>query len=82
MRARCGGGAAAWVAWVLTAPGTQGSWWRGQQEIQCSRRYDNQYWPIHFNILTWRTLLPDRENWQATVYRVAESNTTEANLRA
>ena len=33
MRARCGGGAAAWVAGVLAAPGTQGSWWLGQQEI-------------------------------------------------
>ena len=38
VRARCGGGAAAWVAGVLAAPGTQGSWWLGQQEIQCSRR--------------------------------------------
>jgi len=33
VRARYGGGAAAWVAVVLTAPGTQGSWWLGQQEI-------------------------------------------------
>ena len=31
--ARGGGGAAAWVAGVLAAPGTQGSWWLGQQEI-------------------------------------------------
>ena len=38
VRARCGGGAAAWVAGVLAAPGTQGSWWPGQHEIQCSRR--------------------------------------------
>ena len=30
---RCGGGAAAWVAGVLAAPGTQGGWWLGQQEI-------------------------------------------------
>ena len=37
MRARCGGGAAAWVAGVLAAPGTQGSWWPGQQEIYCCR---------------------------------------------
>jgi len=29
VRARCGGGAAAWAAWVLAAPGTQGSWWLG-----------------------------------------------------
>ena len=33
VRARCGGGAAAWVAGVLAAPGTRGSWWLGQQEI-------------------------------------------------
>ena len=32
VRARCGGGAAAGVAGVLAAPGTQGSW-LGQQEI-------------------------------------------------
>ena len=38
VRARCGGGAAAWVAGVLAAPGTQGSWHLGQQEIQRSRR--------------------------------------------
>ena len=33
VRARCGGAAAAWVAGVPPAPGTQGSWWLGQQEI-------------------------------------------------
>ena len=33
VRARCGGGAAACVAGVLAAPGTQGSWQPGQQEI-------------------------------------------------
>ena len=33
VRARCGGGAAAWVAGVLVIPGTQGSWWLVQQEI-------------------------------------------------
>ena len=38
VRAWCGGGAAAWVAAFLAAPGTQGSWGLGQQEIQCSRR--------------------------------------------
>ena len=38
VRARCGGGAAAWVAEVLAAPGPQGSWRLGQQEIYCSRR--------------------------------------------
>ena len=37
LRARCGGGAAAWVAGILATPGTQGSRHLGQQEIQCSR---------------------------------------------
>ena len=38
MRARCGGDTAAWVTEVLAAPGTQGSWRLGQQEIEGSRR--------------------------------------------
>ena len=55
MRARGGGGAAAWVAGVLAAPGTQGGWQLGQQEIQCSRRV----WPEkamapHSSTLAWR----------------------------
>ena len=31
--AKCGSGEAAWVTGVLAAPGTQGSWQLGQQEI-------------------------------------------------
>ena len=31
--ARCRDGAAAWVTQVLAAPGTQGDWKLGQQEI-------------------------------------------------
>ena len=38
VRTRYGGGAAALVAGVLEAPGSQRSWWLGQQEIQCSRK--------------------------------------------
>ena len=38
VRTRCGGGAAAWVSGLLAAPGSQGGWRLGQQEIQCSRR--------------------------------------------
>ena len=38
VRAMYGGDAAAWVAGVLAAPGIQGSWRLGQQEIQCSGR--------------------------------------------
>ena len=33
VRARCGGGAAAWVAGALAAPGTHGSQGLGQQEV-------------------------------------------------
>ena len=33
VRVRCGGGGAAWVTGVLEAPGIQGSWRLGQQEI-------------------------------------------------
>ena len=73
VRARCGGGAAAWVTGVLAAPGTQGGWRLGQQETQCSRRYGSQYWPLRSSVLAWRT--PDREAWQATVYRVTKSQT-------
>jgi len=76
-RARCGGGAAAWVAGVLAVPGTQGSWWLGQKEIQCSRRV---WQPICSSILDWRTHFLDRKTWQATVYRVAKSDTTEVTL--
>ena len=36
--ASCGGGAAAWVAGFLAAPGTQRSWRLGPKEIQCFRR--------------------------------------------
>ena len=54
MRATCGGGAAAWVAVVLAAPDTQGSWRRGQQETQCSRRAWQRYWPTYSSVLAWR----------------------------
>ena len=37
--------------------------------------YSNQYWPICSSILAWKTSLPDREAWQATVYRVPKSQT-------
>ena len=53
MRARCGRGAAAWIAGVLAAPGTQGSWQLGQQEIQCSRRV---WQPVLANMLQYSCL--------------------------
>ena len=72
VRARCGGGAAAWVTGVLTAPGTLGSWWLGQQEIQCSRRV---WQPVLASTLQYSCLEHplDREGWQATVYQVTKS---------
>ena len=72
---RYGSGTATWVAGVLAAPGTQGGWQLGWQEIQCSRRV---WQPILSNTLQYSCLenpLSDRETWQATVYRVAKSQT-------
>jgi len=68
---RCGGGAAVWVRGVLEAPGIQGSWWLGQQEIQCSRRI---WQPVLANTLQYSCLEnpPNREAWQATIYRAAK----------
>ena len=53
MRARCGSGAAAWVAGVLAAPGTHESLWLGQQEIWCSRRV---WQPVLANTLQYSCL--------------------------
>jgi len=72
-RARCGGGAAAWVTGVLAARGTQGDWQLGQQETECSRK---AWQPVLANMLQYSCLenpLSDRESWQATVYRVAKN---------
>ena len=69
VRARCGGGAAAWVAGVLAASGTLGSCWLGQQEILCSR----SIWKtVLANMLQYSCLKnpTDREVWQAIVHRV------------
>ena len=82
VRARCGSDAASWVAGVQAAPGTQGSLWLGQQEIQRSKRV---WQPVLANMLQYSCLespLSDREAWQATVYRVAELDTVEATLCA
>ena len=72
VRARGGGGAAAWVAGALAAPGPQGGWWLGRQEIECSRRV---WQPVLASTLQYFSLEkpPDREAWQATVYRVTKS---------
>ena len=60
VRARCRGGAAAWVAVFLVAPGTQGSWWLGQQEICCSRRI---WQPVLANTLL-KSCLENPPSWQ------------------
>ena len=67
-RARCGGGAAAWVAGVLAAAGIQGSWWLGKQETWSSR---GVWQPALANTRQYSCLenLPDREVWQATGHR-------------
>ena len=65
------------VAGVLAAPGTQGTWQLGKQEMWRSRRV---WQPALANVLQYSCLEnrpppppPDREAWQATVYRVAKS---------
>ena len=66
----CEGGAAAWVAGALAAPGTQGSWRLGQQEIQRSRRV---WQPVLASMPQYSCL--ENHLWQATVYQVAKSQT-------
>ena len=75
MRVRCGGGAAAWVAGILAHQVLRGVGGLGSRKYSALEGYGNQYWPIHPSILAWRTPFPDREAWQATVYRVAKSRT-------
>ena len=74
VKARCGNGAAAWVAGDMAAPGTQGSWQLGQQEMWCSRRV---WQPVLANMLQYSCLQNylDREAWQATDHRVAKNRT-------
>ena len=66
-----------WQHKVLKGLGGQGS-----RKYSALEGYGNQYWPICSSILAWRVRLPDREVWQATVYRVADSDTTKVTLRA
>ena len=72
---RCGGDAAAWVSGALAAPGTQGGWRLGQQEIQCSRR---AWQPVLANTLQyscWRSPPSVTEKTGRPVYRVTKSQT-------
>ena len=59
-----------WQHQVLRGVGSEGS-----KKYSALEGYGNQYWPICSSILAWRTPLPDREAWQATVYSVAKSQT-------
>ena len=77
MKARGGGGAAAWVTGFLAAPGTQGSWCLGQQEICALEGYGNQYLPICSSILAWRTPLTEKPD---SPQGRKESDTTEGTL--
>ena len=63
VRARFGGGAAAWVTGVLAAPGTQGSWQLGHQEIKHPRRV---WQPVLTNILQY-FCLENTPPWQRSL---------------
>ena len=81
VRARCGGGAAAWVAGFLAAPATQRSWWLGQQEIKYSRRVWQQ---AMANTLPY-SCLENPTPWQRSLAGHSlqgrqESDTTKATL--
>ena len=57
--ARCEGGAAAWVAGVLAALVLRGVGGQGTyRDYSAPEGYDNQYGPIHSNILAWGTPTP------------------------
>ena len=69
---------------VVQLIGLQGFWQHqalrgvggsGSRRYSALEGYGNQYWPVCSSALAWRTPLPDREAWQATVYRVAKSQT-------
>ena len=70
LRAKCGAGVVAWVTRVLAAPGTQGSWQLGQQEIWCSRRV---WQPVLANTLQY-SCLENPPPWQRSLagHRVAK----------
>ena len=59
-----------WQHKVLKGLGGQGS-----RKYSALEGYGNQYWPISSSILAWRTPLPDKEAWQATVYSIVKSKT-------
>ena len=72
VRARWGGGAAAWVAGILATSYSEELEARapGNSALE---GYGSQYWPIHSSVLAWRTPFPDKEAWQAAVFRATKS---------
>ena len=75
----CEGQGRRWCS-CLGLRGSAGTRYSGElaarpQEIQCSTRVSNHYWPVGSSISAWRTSLPDREAWQATAYRASKSRT-------
>ena len=64
-----------WQHQILRGVGGSGS-----RKYNALEGHGNQYWPICSSILAWRTPIPDREGWQASAYRVAESDTTKVTL--
>ena len=83
VRARCRGCGAAWLLRVLAAPGTQGAWRLGQQEIQCSKRV---WQPLLANTVQYSCLenpLSDREGLAGhSLHCRKESDRIEATLSA
>jgi len=72
---------------VVQLPEAQGFWQhqglkgvggQGSRKHSALEGYGNPHWPIRSSILAWRTPLPDREAWQATVHRVAMSRTLQS----
>ena len=68
MRARCGGGAVAWVAGFLAAPSTWGSWQKGDQEIHTLLvPYTRRVWqPVLANTLQY-SCLENLPPWQRSL---------------
>ena len=57
-----------WQHQLLREIGILGSWKHG-----ALKAYGSQYWQISSHIFAWRPNLPNREAWQAIVYRLSKS---------
>ena len=79
MKARLGGGAASWVAGVLAAAGTQGSWQLEKQEIECSRRVCQ---PVLANMLQYSCLEKPGRPQSAGLQRVGHDQNNPEGIEA